>query len=92
METRYRWMADTSEAASAKLVELQRKMTPGEKLAIVLHGANAVLRGCQDQVRRQHPNADDLEVFLRAAAMRLDRETMIKAYGWDPEAHEQRSD
>jgi hypothetical protein len=29
--------------------------------------------------------AGEREVFLRVAARRLDRETMIKAYGWDPE-------
>ncbi len=84
-------MADTSEKAFAKLVELQRNMTPGEKLAMVLHGSEMLLRADRDRIRRQYPNAGEREVFLRAAAMRLTRETMIGAYGWDPEAHDQRS-
>lgn len=39
-------------------------------------------------VRMQYPDADEREVFLRAAARRLDRATMIGAYGWDPLEHE----
>lgn len=38
-------------------------------------------------IRRAHPDADDREVFLRRAARSLDRETMVKVYGWDPDAH-----
>lgn len=36
---------------------------------------------------RMYPEADEREVFLRVAARRLDRESMIKAYGWDPDEH-----
>jgi hypothetical protein len=28
---------------------------------------------------------DEREKFLRLASLRLDRETMIEVYGWDPE-------
>jgi hypothetical protein len=35
MATRYGWMADTSEEAFANLIELQRNMTPGRKLALI---------------------------------------------------------
>ena len=38
-------------------------------------------------VRRTYPQADHREVFLRTAARRLDRETMIRVYGWDPLTH-----
>jgi hypothetical protein len=34
-----------------------------------------------------NPDAGDREVFLRVAARRLDRETMIQVYGWDPDLH-----
>jgi hypothetical protein len=34
-----------------------------------------------------YPDAGEREVFLRVAARRLDRETMIKVYGWDPKLH-----
>jgi len=86
MATRYHWMADTSEAAFAKLVELQRRMTPGEKLALMFRATAMMMRMAEAGVRAQYPEADEREVFLRATARRLDRETMIKAYGWDPKA------
>jgi len=38
-------------------------------------------------VRANHPDAGEREVFLRAASRRLDRDLMIRAYGWDPQAH-----
>ena len=34
------------------------------------------------------PHASEHEVLLRLAALHLDRETMIRAYGWDPESDE----
>jgi hypothetical protein len=37
-------------------------------------------------VRRQYPTADDREVLRRVAARHLDRDTMIRAFGWDPES------
>jgi len=38
-------------------------------------------------VRTRYPGIGEREVFLRATALRIPRELMIKAYGWDPEAH-----
>lgn len=37
-------------------------------------------------IRRRHPGATDQEIRIRLAALRLDRETMIQVYNWDPEA------
>jgi hypothetical protein len=34
-----------------------------------------------------YPQASEREVFLRVAARRLDRDSMIRAYGWDPALH-----
>lgn len=73
-------------ARFAAWVELQRRMTLGEKLAAVVAATEFVMRLQEDGVRRLYPEASPREVFLRAAARRLDRETMIRAYGWDPEA------
>jgi hypothetical protein len=36
-------------------------------------------------VRAACPNASEREIFLRTAALRIPRDLMIKAYGWDPE-------
>ena len=79
--------ADTDPRAFAAWVEIQRRMTPGEKLAATLAASAFVMRLQEDGVRRLYPEASGREVFLRAAARRLDRETMIRAYGWDPEEH-----
>ena len=89
MATRYNWMADTDAKAFEVFIELQRKMTPGEKLACVLESSAMMMALAEAGVRRLYPHASDREVFLRAAARRLDRDTMIRAYGWDPLAHEQ---
>lgn len=36
-------------------------------------------------VRLRHPSADDREIELRSIALRLGRELMVRAYGWDPD-------
>ncbi|MFN0167903.1 MAG: hypothetical protein ACKV22_15870 [Bryobacteraceae bacterium] len=81
MATRYGWMADTDEQAFAALVELQRKMSPGQKLAAVLEMAAMAIRANEDQVRREFPKASEREVFLRAASIRLGAETVARVYG-----------
>jgi len=88
MANRYNWMADTSPEAFAAWVEIQRRMTPGEKLVQVLEMIAMGMRATEDRVREDHPRASEREVFLRAAAERLGRETVIRVYGWDPEGEE----
>jgi hypothetical protein len=68
-------------------LDLQREKTPGEKLAQVFEASQLVLQMYEMGVRRLHPAANDREVLLRVAARHLPRETMIRAYGWDPEAN-----
>ncbi|MCP5112138.1 MAG: hypothetical protein GY953_15015 [bacterium] len=86
MANRYGWMADTDEKAFQKLIELNREMKPGEKLAQTLQLTEMMMRISEDNVRSLYPDASQREVFLRAAARRLDRETMIRVYHWDPES------
>ena len=62
-------------------------MSPGEKIATVLQLSHLAIQMSEAGVRLRHPEAGDREVFLRAAALRLSRELMIRAYGWDPEEH-----
>lgn len=45
------------------------------------------IRMSEAGVRAQFPEASEREVFLRAAARRLPRDLMIRAYGWDPDEH-----
>jgi hypothetical protein len=85
MATRYNWMADTDPKAFEVLIELQRKMSGGEKLACALKTSAMLMALTEENVRKLYPAATQREIFLRSAARRLDRETMIRAYGWDPE-------
>lgn len=81
------WYEDTDPKALAVFIELHRKMTPGERVARVFEMA-AFQEGLQrSSVRSMYPEAAEREVFLRVAARRLDRETMIRVYGWDPDLH-----
>jgi hypothetical protein len=81
------WYEDTDPKALEVFLQLHRDMTPGERVARVFE-LNAFQEGLQrSSVRSMYPDADEHEVFLRVAARRLDRETMIKVYGWDPELH-----
>lgn len=79
------WYADTDPRALEVLIRLQREMPPAKKAEAAIEMSVMLMRLAEDDVRRLHPGLDDREVFLRAAARRLDRDTMIRAYGWDPE-------
>jgi hypothetical protein len=67
--------------------EIQRRRTPAEKLQDVFELSEGLMEAQKAGVRLRYPLADEREVFLRTMALRLSRDLMIKAYGWDPEAH-----
>jgi hypothetical protein len=79
------WYADTDPRALEALIRLQREMPPARKAEAAIEMSVMLMRLAEDDVRRLDPGLDDREVFLRAAARRLDRDTMIRVYGWDPE-------
>ena len=78
-------MADTDSKSFETLMELQRNMSAGDKLACVLRTSAMLMALTEENVRQLYPHASEREIFLRSAARRLDRDTMIRAYGWDPE-------
>lgn len=81
------WMSDTSSEALEVFLDIHRNMGPGERVTRMfemIEFQNAML---ESSIRDAHPEADDREVFLRAASRRLGRDIMIKAYGWDPDLH-----
>ena len=79
------WYEDTDPEALEVFLQLLRQMTPSQRVARVFE-LTAFQESLQRaSVRSMYPQAGEREVFLRVAARRLDRETMIKAYGWDPE-------
>ena len=85
MATRYGWMADTDPKAFQTLIEIRRNMTFDERFRQFLEMTEMVLRGYEDRVRREYPQASEREVFLRAAALRLGNETVRRMYGWSPD-------
>jgi hypothetical protein len=79
--------ADTSEEIDRLLFERYRQMQPWEKLRMVAEMIETAEVLAFAGLRLRHPDASDRELRLRLAAMRYDRETMIKAFGWDPAEH-----
>jgi len=84
--TRFGWMADTDPKALEKLIELRRRMTFDQKLRQFFEMTEMLLRGYEDRVRREYPEASEREIFLRAAALRLGSDTVRRVYGWSPES------
>ena len=62
-----------------------RSKTPDERIEIAFALTDLALRMAESGVRARYPHASEREIFLRAAALRLPRDLMIRAYGWDPE-------
>ncbi len=81
------WYEDTDPKALQVFVQLYRDMTPGERVARVFEMSAFQENLQRASVRSMYPEADAREVFLRVAARRLDRRTMIDVYGWDPDLH-----
>ncbi|MBI1850680.1 MAG: hypothetical protein HYR85_10090 [Planctomycetes bacterium] len=76
---------DTSPQIDRILMEGYRRMTLTEKARRLGDLCEAVDEFGRIGIRQRYPNASAREVELRLAALRLDRETMIKAFAWDPE-------
>lgn len=75
--------ADTPLEVERVLVEGYRRMAPREKLARVLDLNKTVELMALARIRAAHPDATDDELRLRLASLRLDRETMVRVFGWD---------
>ena len=69
-----------------QLIERYRQMTGQERLALALEMSEAARQLALAGIRERYgPNLSEREERLRLAALTIDRETMIKAFGWDPE-------
>ena len=79
---------DTSPEVENRLVEGYRQMAPARKLAAVGALNRALENLATARIRATYgPALSDHELHLRLAALRLDRETMIRVFHWDPEEH-----
>lgn len=74
--------ADTTPEAWAKQFELYRRMTPAERAHLCSELTLAANAFALAGLRQRHPHADDQELLLRLAALRLGEEMVEKAYRW----------
>jgi len=81
------YYSDTTPEAMEVFLDVQRKMPPAQKIALVFAHTRMLFRMMEANVRALYPLADNREVFLRVTARHLDRDTMIRVYQWDPEMH-----
>ena len=79
-----RW-SDTDPRAMEVFVDLHRRMSASEKVTWVMRLNNMLLQLSLADVREQFPGASEREIFLRMAARHLDRDLMIRVYGWRPD-------
>jgi hypothetical protein len=77
---------DTDPRAMEVWLNVLRGRTPEERIAMVFELTDFATRMAEAGVRARYPEASEREIFLRTAALRLPRDLMIRAYGWDPEA------
>jgi len=66
------------------MIEHWRRATPDQKLDRMFGMAALVNELARSEIRQRYPDATAREIDLRLASRTLDRETMIRAFGWDP--------
>ena len=79
--------SDTDPRAMEAWLEILRNKTAGERIDIALNLTDFAIRMAESGVRARHPEASEREIFLRTTALRIPRDLMIRAYGWDPPEH-----
>jgi hypothetical protein len=74
---------DTDPVVEAILIEGYRRMSPSQKLDRVRSLTHAVQELALADIRRRHPDADEREQSLRLASRWIERDLMVRAFGWD---------
>lgn len=74
--------ADTAPDTDAVRFERYARMSPADKLARVVDLTRAACTLALAGLRARHPGADERELLLRLAVLRLGAETVHRAYGW----------
>lgn len=78
---------DTHPDVAARLIEGYRLMTPAEKWARVEDLNRTLQVLAKARLKSRYPEATAQEQRLRLGALRLGRDIMVRAYGWDPSIH-----
>jgi hypothetical protein len=78
--------ADTPPEVEQIVIERYRRMTPFERLMQVWELNRMAQQMAALRIQKKYgPGLSERELRLRLAALWLDRETMIEAFGWDPQ-------
>jgi hypothetical protein len=85
MKFSHGWMTDTNPKALRTYLDINHRMTAGQKLQIVSEMYETMMANYTAQERKLHPEADDREIFLRVAARRLGWDVVKRVYGWRPD-------
>lgn len=78
--------SDTSPEAQRMQIELLRRLSPSQKLALAFELTEAMRNLVLADLHHRFPEADPLEIRRRFIARVLSREDVIRAYGFDPRA------
>ena len=78
--------SDTSPEAQRVQIELMRRLSPSQKLALAFEVTEAMRNLVLADLRHRFPEADPTEIRRRFIARVLSREDVIRAYGFDPKA------
>jgi hypothetical protein len=79
-----RLFEDTDEATERKLIELTRAMSDEKRLNLLFSTIETGRQLSLAGLKSRYPQASQEELKKRYAALVLDRETVMKIYGWDP--------
>ena len=79
--------SDTHPKVEQLMIEAYRAMTPAQKLARVQALNETVMQMAAARLKKEYGPMSERELRLRLASLRLDRTTMIRVFGWDPEQH-----
>ncbi len=78
---------DTHPAVMAMMTAYWRRATPTEKFARLASMGRSINELARAELRLRYPAAAEREIDLRLRSRTLDRDTMIRAFGWDPDLH-----
>jgi hypothetical protein len=76
---------DTTREAEERQIAHWRGLSTMERARVFSEMTRAAEQLSRAGIKARHPEANDEEVRLRLLALRLDRATMLKFFGWDPE-------
>jgi hypothetical protein len=79
--------SDTAAAAERLQLRVWHEKSFAERLRLIGELCDSTRYLARCGLRDRYPAASEAEIRMRLAAMWLDRQTMVRCYGWDPLEH-----